>query len=62
MYFENLKQGLLYIKNQVLQLLEDAFSEAIMNTFIIIWHSKAQKSSKHYNSEKMDSVNHKWNK
>jgi hypothetical protein len=38
-------------KPQILQLLEDVFSEAITNTIIIIWHSEAQKWSKYYNSE-----------
>ena len=49
MYFAALKQGFLYIKKQVLQLLENVFSEAIMDRtdiIIVIWHSKAQKSSK----------------
>ena len=53
MYFVALKQGFLYIKKQVLQLLVDVFSEAITDIIIVIWHSKAQKSSKFYNSEKM---------
>jgi hypothetical protein len=53
-YFAALKQGFLYIKKkQILQLLEDVFSEAITNTIIITWHSEAQKSSKHYNYQKM---------
>ena len=52
-YFAALKQGFLYIKKKVLKLLEDVSSKAIMNIIIVIWYSKAQNSSKYYNSEKM---------
>jgi hypothetical protein len=55
-YFTTLNGFYTLKKNQIFQLLEDVFSEAITNTIVIIWHSKAQKSSKHYNSERMYSV------
>jgi hypothetical protein len=38
-YFAALKQGFLIHKNQVLQLLEDVFSDAVTNIIIVAWHS-----------------------